>query len=98
MEQLRTPAVPTHPGVPSPHPHTRTPCAHTTRALDPPGSAQHRGPRSSEGQEWCSDNQYQQRQGLQILYHSCKWEMMKSNPSLPFVQAAGEACPFLSVS
>lgn len=98
MEQPHTPTVPTHPGVPWPHPHTGTPCAHAARALGPHGSAQHRGPRYSEVQEWCSDNRSQQRRGLQILYHSCKWGMMKNNPSLPFVQAAGEACPFLSVS
>lgn len=98
MEQPHTPAVPTHTGVPCPHPHPRTPFAHTPRALDPHGSVQHQGPHSSKVQEWCSDNRYQQRQGLQILYHSCKWEMMKNNPSLPFVQAAGETCPFLSVS
>lgn len=91
MEQPQTPTVPTHPGVPA----QGTVCS------------QHKGtgsarlcaaPGSSEVQEWCLDNRYQQRQGLQILYHSCKWEMMKNNPSLPFVQAAGEACPFLSVS
>lgn len=78
-------------------PHRDTVCSHhkdigSTRLCAAPG------PRSSEVQEWCLDNQYQQRQGLQILYHSCKGEMMKNNPSLPSVQAAGEACPFLSVS